>query len=140
MTLETLAISEDQRQRSLEAACHCARLAEEFRGRETVVLDLTSVTPVFDFFVITTGTNPRQMRALAEEIRQMMKARGSVSLGTEGEGNSNWLLQDYGDIVLHVFTPEAREAYDLERLWADARKIDWRAELGLPPAKPTEAL
>jgi ribosome-associated protein len=122
-----------QRQRSLEDACRCAQLAEEFRGRDTVVLDLTEVTPVFDYFVITSGTNPRQMRALAEEIRLMMKARGNRTLGTEGDGGEgNWLVQDYGDVVLHVFHPETRKLYDLESLWADAKRIDWRSELGLP--------
>lgn len=123
---------DSQRQRSLEDACRCAQIAEEFRGRETVVLDLTQVTPVFDYFVITSGSNPRQMRALAEEIRLMMKARGNRTRGTEGDGGeANWLVQDYGDIVLHVFHPETRKQYDLEALWADAKRIDWRRELGL---------
>jgi ribosome-associated protein len=125
---------ETQRQRSLEDACRCAQVAEEYRGRDTLVLDLTEITPVFDYFVITSGSNPRQMRALAEEIRLMMKARGNRTQGTEGDGEANWLVQDYGDIVLHVFQPETRKLYDLERLWADAKRIDWRAELGLPPA------
>lgn len=126
---------EPQRQRSLDDACRCAQVAEEFRGRETVVLDLTDVTPVFDYFVITSGSNPRQMRALAEEIRLMMKARGNRTLGTEGDsGDANWLVQDYGDIVLHVFHPDTRKLYDLESLWADAKRIDWRATLGVPAA------
>ncbi len=129
---------EIQRQRSLQDACRCAQIAEEFRGRDTVVLDLTEVTPIVDYFVITTGINPRQMVALAEEARVQMKARGSLSRGLEGTHDSNWLLQDYGDIVLHVFTAEARDLYDLEHLWSDGKKIDWRAVLGLPPAKVLE--
>lgn len=123
-----------QRERSRQDACLCARIADEFRGRDTVVLDLTDVTPIVDFFVITTGINPRQMRALAEEIRVQMKARGNVAYGTEGIEGSPWVLQDYGDIVLHVFTPEARDLYDLEHLWSEARPVDWRAECGLPAA------
>ncbi|OYW24340.1 MAG: ribosome silencing factor [Planctomycetales bacterium 12-60-4] len=134
VTLET------QRQRSLDDACRCAQIAEEFRGRDIVVLDLTEVTPIFDYFVIATGTNPRQMYALADEIRVVMKAKGSHCHGTEGEATSNWLLQDYGDIVLHVFQPEARQLYDLERLWADAKRVNWREHLGLPPAPRTESL
>jgi len=134
LTLET------QRQRSLDDACRCAQIAEEFRGRDVVVLDLTEITPIFDYFVIVSGANPRQMYALADEIRVVMKAKGSLCLGTEGEANSNWLLQDYGDIVLHVFQPEARQLYDLERLWADGRRIDWREHLGLPTAPVTESL
>lgn len=126
---------ETQRQRSLQDACRCAQIAEEFRGRDTVVLDLTEVTPIVDYFVITTGINPRQMIALAEEARVQMKLRGSIGQGIEGGHDSSWMLQDFGDIVLHVFTAEARDLYDLERLWADGKKVDWRAELGLPPAK-----
>jgi ribosome-associated protein len=131
---------EAQRVRSLEDACLCAKLAEDFRGRDTVVLDLTAVTPIVDFFVIATGTNPRQARALAEEVRRMMKSRGNASRGVEGDGDATWILQDYGDIVLHVFQPAARDLYDLERLWADAKKIDWRSHLGLPAAPVTERL
>ena len=132
---------ETQRQRSLDDACRCAQLAEEFRGRETVVLDLTDITPVFDYFVITSGSNSRQMRALAEEIRLMMKARGNRTHGTEGDnGDANWLVQDYGDIVLHVFHPDTRKLYDLESLWADAKRIDWRSTLGLPTVAAASTL
>ena len=131
---------EAQRRHSLDQACQIARIAEEYRGRDIVVLDLTSVTPVFDYFVIASGTNPRQMFALADQVRVTMKSQGNACLGTEGETHSNWLVQDYGDIVLHIFQPETRQLYDLERLWADARKVDWRAHLGLPAALPTESL
>jgi len=131
---------ETQRRRSLEDACRCAQVADEFRGRDTIVLDLTDVTPVFDYFVITSGTNPRQMHALAEEVRLMMKSRGNRTLGTEGDGEANWLVQDYGDIVLHVFHPDTRKLYDLEALWADAKRIDWRAELGLAAAPAAKSL
>lgn len=133
-------LPEPQRQRSLDDACRIAKLAEEFRGTDIIVLDLTAVTPVFDCFVIASASNPRQMFALAEEVRVTMKAQGNQCLGTEGEANSNWLVQDYGNIVLHVFHPETRKLYDLERLWADAQRVDWRAHLGLPAAPVREAL
>lgn len=114
------------RQRGLDDACLCAQLAEDFRGKDTIVLDLSEITPIFDYFVITTGNSPRQLRSLADEIRVMMKSRGNPPLGSEGDERSSWILQDYGDIVLHAFLPEARELYDLERLWADAKKVDWK--------------
>lgn len=117
---------EKQRQLSLQEACLCAQVAEDFRGSDTVVLDLTEVTPLVDYFVITTGSNPRQMRALAEEVCTVLKARGRRNRGIEGEGDNAWLLLDYGDIVLHVFDQQARELYDLERLWADAKRVNWR--------------
>ncbi len=139
-TLTMPTLNPTQRQRSLLDACHCARICEEFRGRDTVVLDLTEVTPIVDFFVITTGNNVRQMHAIADEVRVQMRARGNSFNPLEGAVNSPWVLQDYGDIVLHVFTGEARELYDLEKLWSDGKLIDWRAELGLPAAPKTEAL
>jgi ribosome-associated protein len=123
---------EKQRQLSLEEACLCAKVADDFRGSDTVVLDLTAITPLVDFFVITTGSNPRQMRSLAEEVRTMMKSRGRHSRGIEGEGENAWLLLDFGDIVLHVFDRQARELYDLERLWADAKRVDWRLQRPTP--------
>jgi ribosome-associated protein len=110
----------------LADACRCAQIAEDFRGKETVVLDLTEITPIFDFFVITTGASPRQLRSLVEEVRQAMKSRGNPPLGVEGDERSPWILQDYGDVVLHAFLPEARSLYDLEHLWADARRVDWK--------------
>lgn len=113
-------------QRALADACRCAQIAEDFRGKETVVLDLTEVTPIVDFFVITTGSSPRQLRSLAEEVRQAMKSRHNPPMGVEGDERSSWILQDYGDVVLHAFLPEARSLYDLEHLWADARRVDWK--------------
>ncbi len=110
-------------------ACLCASIAEDYKGKETFVLDLTGVTPIVDYFVVTTGTSRRQMLAIAEEVHRVLKAEGSRRIGIEGQDNSSWILQDYGDIVLHVFTGETRELYDLEHLWADAPQVDWKAVL-----------
>jgi ribosome-associated protein len=115
---------------SLEQACLCAKIADDYRGKDTIVLDLTSITPIADYFVITTATSPRQMQAIAEEANRLLKAEGSRRLGIEGKDSGNWILQDYGDVVLHVFSPEARTVYDLERLWADAPRIDWQSQTG----------
>lgn len=115
--------------RSLKAACQAARTAEDLRGKDTLVLDLTDVTPIVDFFVITTGSSGRQMRSLAEEVERMMRSHGSRARGIEGQTDANWILHDFGDIVLHVFSPEARKLYDLEHLWADAPRVDWKAAL-----------
>jgi ribosome-associated protein len=116
-----------QIQRSLGRACLCAKVADDYRGLDTQVLDLTEITPIVDFFVITSATNRRQMHAIADEASRALKADGSVPLGTEGYESSAWILEDHGDVVLHIFSPEARSIYDLERLWADAPRIDWRA-------------
>ncbi len=111
--------------RSLESACLCAKVCDELRGKDTVVLDLSNITPMFDFFVITTGTNRRQLHAIAEESDRVLAESGSKRLGIEGYEGSTWIVQDYGDVVLHVFTAEARELYDLEHLWGDAPHVDW---------------
>lgn len=93
-----------------------------------IVLDLREVTPIVDYFVVATGTSPRQMHALAEEVSRVMKKQGSRAFGKEGEAGGTWILHDYGDIVLHVFNAESRKLYDLEHLWADAPRVDWKAE------------
>ena len=91
---------------------------------------MTPVTPIVDFFVVTTATSGRQMRAIAEDVEMLMKARGSrPRVGVEGRDSETWILQDYGDIVLHVFSPEGRELYDLEHLWADAPHVDWKSQV-----------
>ena len=110
---------------SLENACLIAKICESHRGRDTVVLDMTQVTPLFDFFVITTGNNRRQLRAIAESADDAMDTRQSDRLGREGN-DEPWICHDYGDVVLHVFTPEARQQYDLENLWGDATKVEWQ--------------
>ncbi|MCX7410060.1 MAG: ribosome silencing factor [Planctomycetales bacterium] len=123
---------EARRRISLENACQIAKICAEFRGKDTVVLDLTAITPVFDYFVITTCTNPRTLAAIAIEARVQMKARGNAVPLAEGEKVSSWLLQDWGDIVAHLMLAEARELYDLEGLWADAKRIDWQSIAGAP--------
>lgn len=114
--------------RSLEDARQVARVCDDYRGRDTLVLDLTGITPICDYFVITTGTNRRQIHAIADEANRLLKASGSTRMGREGYDESSWVVQDYGDVVLHVFTPETRALYDLENLWADAPHVDWEAE------------
>lgn len=124
---DQLIIAPHAQQTTLDQAVLCAKLCADYRGSETVVLDLRHVTPIFDFFVITTGTSRRQMIAIAEAADQLMKAAGSKRLGMEGHEGGTWLLHDYGDIVLHVLDGDSRETYALERLWADAKKVDWQS-------------
>ena len=112
---------------SLANAVAAARCADELRGRDIVVLDLTELTSIVDFFVVVTVASQRQMRAIANEVNRLLKRdRGNPRLGIEGyRTDGNWLLTDYGDVVVHVFSPDGRAFYDLERLWADAPPIDW---------------
>ncbi|MFO1023097.1 MAG: ribosome silencing factor [Planctomycetales bacterium] len=130
-----------QTEKSRSLASQAARVIQEFKGQDVKVLDLTSVTPIADFFVLGTGTSSRQMKAAAEEVHRLMKAAGSRRIGFEGEGANNWILQDYGDIVIHLFTAEARELYDLDHLWGDAVVVDWEtsSKKSEAPAKKSEA-
>lgn len=116
-----------QLDRTLQQACLAARVLEDTRGQDTLVLDLTGVTSIVDFFVVTSGSSSRQMKAMAEEVHKTLKHEGSKRIGFEGEDSSQWVLQDYGDIVIHLFTPDARKLYDLEHLWAEAPRVDWKA-------------
>lgn len=127
------------RARALRQACLCAKVCDDFRGGDTRVLDLTKVTPVFDYFVITTGNSRRQMIAIAEEADNVMAAEGSERIGIEGHEGGTWILHDFGDVVLHIFDPEARKTYDLESLWADAERVDWREVLNRPAGTFGEA-
>lgn len=110
---------------TLEAARLVTRIADDFRGKDILLLDMRPITPIVDFFVIVTATSQRQMKALGEEVARVMKKRGQQRLGEEGaDADSTWVLQDFGDVVLHVFSPEGRELYDLEGLWADAPRLE----------------
>jgi ribosome-associated protein len=108
-----------------ERACLCARVAADHKARDITVLDMRGVTPLYDFLVLATGTSRRQIHTLAEEIDAALHAEGEVRLGIEGYEASKWVVQDYGDVVVHVFDPEVREYYALEDLWADAPRLDW---------------
>lgn len=126
---------------SLENACTAARICDELRGQNIVVLDLTRITSIVDFFVIVTGNSRRQMHAIADEVNRKLKHEdGNRRISIEGyRTEGNWILTDYGDVVLHVFTAEGRELYNLEQLWADAVRIDWKTGQPLTAASATES-
>lgn len=128
--------TDDNSQRSLELALAAARTASENRGRNIVILDLREVTPVFDFFVIATGSSRRQLHAMSEEIDHKLEDDlGDKRMGIEGYSESRWILLDYGTVVIHLFDDETREYYDIENLWTQAKRIDLT---GLIETTPTE--
>ena len=88
---------------SLERACLAAHVAEENKGRDVLVLDMRGITPLYDFFVLATGASRRQIHTIAEEIDSAMHERGDARLSIEGYEASKWVVQDYGDVVVHVF-------------------------------------
>ncbi len=110
---------------ALELACVCARLAAEHKARDILVLDMRGQTPLYDFFVLATGVSRRQLHTIAEDIDANLNRLGEERLSIEGYEASKWIVQDYGDIVVHLFSPEARQYYHLEELWEDAPRLDW---------------
>ncbi len=87
------------------------------------MLDLREVTTFADFFVVCTGANPKQIQAITEEIAIELEKRGERPVSVEGFDNAEWVLADYGDYLIHVFSAKAREYYDLERLWRQAKSV-----------------
>jgi ribosome-associated protein len=104
-----------------------ARAAADKKGESTVILEMGPLLAVTDAFVITSGGNPRQVRTIADEVEDQVKAAGAGGpVRVEGLDDARWILLDYGDVVVHVFLEEARRYYDLERLWADAPRLAWQ--------------
>ncbi len=101
---------------------------EEKKGRDVKVYDLRNHTTICDCFVICSTDIPLQSRAIADEIHKVMAEQGIIPLSIEGYENSDWLLMDYGDVIVHIFTEGARLFYDLDRLWADAPELFSAAE------------
>lgn len=89
------------------------------------MLDVREATSFADFFVICSGGSTRQVQAIADEVGHQLKSRGERPSSLEGYSNAEWVLIDYGDLVVHVFSPKARVYYDLERLWRDAKPVTW---------------
>ncbi len=114
-------------------AIDAARMAANTRCSNVVVLDVSRVSPVTDFFVIATGSSGRQMRSVADEIEDLGKPLGFKALGRHGhEGESSWMLTDLVDVVIHLFSPDARGYYDLDGLWGDAIVVDWQTGAPAP--------
>ncbi len=88
------------------------------------MLDLRGLTAFADFFVICSGTNVRQNQAIADEIEKQLAEAGERAKSSEGYQNAEWILLDYGDMVIHVMSKQAREFYDLERLWRQAKALE----------------
>jgi ribosome-associated protein len=100
-----------------------AQAAGTKQARNLVVLDVRASTSFTDYFVICSGTNSRQIQAIADEIEQRLKKQGEYPTSIEGYENAEWVLVDYGDFVVHIFSEKARTYYDLERLWRDSKTV-----------------
>jgi len=104
-------------------ALEAARLAANTRCHNVVVLDLQGLSPVCDFFILASGTSARQMRTVADEITELGEKRDFKALSQTGYEGESWILVDFVDVVLHLFSDDSRAFYDLDNLWGDAKRV-----------------
>jgi ribosome-associated protein len=108
---------------ALDLARRIVELAEDKKAADIVLLDLTGLTTVADYFVIASGGSERQLDAIAEGVISGMRDEKVHAFGREGKAASHWVLVDFGSVIVHVFTPPERDYYQLERHWSEAKTI-----------------
>lgn len=94
------------------------------KGDNIKIIDISGVSPIADYFVIADGANQNQLQAMCDSVDEELYKAGCKLKQTEGNHNSTWILMDYGDIIVHVFSKEDRLFYDLERIWTDGKEVD----------------
>jgi len=103
-----------------------ARLIEGRHGRDIVLLDVRDISPVADYFLVATGTSSRQLVAIADELKQIGKKNGNPPWKIAGRDTGQWVVVDFVDIVVHLFSEELRNYYELEMVWGQADRVEWR--------------
>lgn len=115
----------DERE-NLEFAVACARLLRDDKCQHIVVLDVRGLSEVTDYVLVASGTSDRQMNAALDDVSELGESHGRTAFRTSKDDRSTWLLADFVDVVIHLFEPNTRAYYDLEMLWGDAAKVNWR--------------
>lgn len=111
------------------------KAVENKKGEDLTILEMDRNSGAFtDYFIVCTGTNPRQIQAICDEVQRLLKETGSLPNSIEGYNQAEWVLLDYVDFVVHIFSERARKFYDLERLWKSATRLT-SADLARKPAK-----
>ncbi|MBE0478844.1 ribosome silencing factor [Candidatus Aerophobetes bacterium] len=105
-------------------ALEIAKIAEEKKAQQVVLMDLSGLSVVCDYFLICSGESSVHMRAIAKDLEEKLSKKGITLLNSGGYFDKRWILLDFGNVVVHIFSPETREYYQLERLWADAKRKD----------------
>lgn len=117
-------------------AIEVARIAQDGNCEDIVVLDLHGISPVTDYFVIATGTSDRQMRSVSDDIAEYGKEVDQKVWKTAGLESADWIVQDFVDVVVHLFDSDHRKYYDLEMIWGDSPRVRWqRRKTAKKPAK-----
>lgn len=101
----------------------CDALAEK-KAEELRVIDISEISPIADYFIIATGTNTNQLQSMVDAVDEKLTDAGHRTKQIEGNRSSSWILMDYGDIIVHLFSKEDRLFYNLERIWTDGKKIE----------------
>lgn len=109
---------------SFKAAQTAYKVLEDKKGLDINVLDISEVSVIADYFVISSGNNPNQLSAMADEVEQKLYELGYKLNHSEGLQTKSWILLDFGDIIIHLFNKEDREFYNIERIWGDAKFIN----------------
>lgn len=109
---------------SLDLMKKIVLFADSKKARDIKVLSLEGLTTIADYFVICSGGSSTQVKAISDEVEEKLKEIEITPYGKEGFSMADWILIDYSDVVLHVFTPESREFFNIEKLWADAKEVD----------------
>ncbi|MBD3265107.1 ribosome silencing factor [bacterium] len=112
------------------SAVEAARVLDEGKGRNIILLDLSPISAFADYFIIATGDSHVHMQALANQVRQTLSQTETKITSSEGRDSKTWILLDYGSIIIHIMSEQARNYYGLETLWGDAEEIDWTVSLG----------
>ncbi|HKG22261.1 MAG TPA: ribosome silencing factor [Blastocatellia bacterium] len=107
-----------------EAALLAARAASDKKATDIAILDLRQIASFTEYFVICSGANNRQVQAISNEVEDRLRKAGKRLLHIEGYSSAEWILLDYGDFIVHVFSSSSRQFYDLERLWRDAARVN----------------
>lgn len=107
-----------------EMAITLAKVLDEKKGKQLLVLETDGLTTLADYFVLATGSSAPQLKAMGDACEKAMKDAGVMPHHIEGHRGGTWILQDYSDVIVHLFSEEAREFYSLDRLWADAKELD----------------
>lgn len=97
---------------------------EDRKAEDVTVIDIRGISPIADYFIVANGTNQNQIQAMQDAAEEALYKAGLKPKQIEGNKNSTWILMDYGDIILHIFSKEDRLFYDLERIWRDGKVID----------------
>ena len=120
--------------KSRQFAIDAAKLAANTRCHNVVLLDVRGISPVTDYMILATGTSPRQMRTVCDDLAEWAQERGVRPYHSDGLESESWMLIDFVDVVVHVFNTESRSFYDLDGLWGDAQRVPWNEAPAAPAA------